>query len=136
MFTEMKIEEFRKTFLSSSKTRRKPRHIEESIQTACVNWFRYTYPRYIIFAVGNGGSRNKIEAANMKKAGILAGVSDLIIIAGRAVLFVEMKTPKGKQMESQKVFQNNVERLGFEYKICHSLQEFQRAILMWLDLHN
>ena len=68
----------------------------------------------------------------MKRSGVLAGVADLIIVADRAVLFVEMKTKKGRQEESQKVFQSNVERLGFEYKICRSLSSFQMTIENWL----
>lgn len=128
----MKFDEFKAKYMDARKPRRKPRHIEEGIQTACVNWFRLTYKRYICFAVGNGGSRNKIEAANMKKAGVLAGVSDLIIIADRAVLFVEMKTPKGRQSIRQKEFQASVERLGFEYKICRSLSDFQETVNHWI----
>lgn len=128
----MNIIEF-KTFISQHETRRKPRHIEESIQIVCVRWFREVFPQYVIFAVGNGGSRNKLEAANMKRAGILAGVSDLILVANKSILFIEMKTEKGKQTEYQKIFQKNVERLGFEYKICHSLQEFQKTVNTWLS---
>ena len=42
---------------------------EERLQVSCVNWFDYQYPQYrqLLFAVPNGGSRNKIEAANLKK---------------------------------------------------------------------
>lgn len=118
----MNIEDYKRLMIR--KTRRKPRHIEEDIQTACVNWFRLKYPQYLIFAVANGGSRNPIEARNMKRSGVLAGVSDLIIIAKRLILFIEMKTPTGRQSEKQKQFQNRVECLGFRYILCHSLDEF------------
>lgn len=128
----MKFDEFKKRYLADGKTRRKPRHIEEDIQSSCVQWFRLSYPQYIIFACPNGGSRNRLEAINMKRSGVLAGVSDLIIVAARAVLFVEMKTKTGRQEESQKVFQSNVERLGFEYKICRSLADFQLSVENWL----
>lgn len=114
------------------RSRRKPQHIEESIQTVCVNWFRLEYPNYIILAIPNGGSRNEREAANMKRAGVLAGASDLLVIGTRAVLFIEMKGPKGKQQSTQKIFQKNVERLGHTYAICHSLQEFQLTIERWI----
>lgn len=43
------------------------------------------------FAVPNGGSRNKLEAINLKREGVKAGVSDLIIITRDKVLFLEMK---------------------------------------------
>lgn len=68
----------------------------------------------------------------MKGEGVLAGFSDLIIIANKNVLFVEVKTKDGRQSELQKKFQTDVERLGFQYLICRSLQEFQMTIEKWL----
>lgn len=128
----MRYDEFKAKYMAAPKPRRKPRHIEEGIQTACIRWFRVAFPRYIAFACANGGSRNKLEAINMKRAGVLAGVSDLILVANRAILFVEMKTSKGKQSAYQKKFQADIERLGFEYKICRSLQDFQRTVEKWI----
>lgn len=128
----MKFDEFKAKYMVAQKPRRKPRHIEESIQTACVNWFRLAFPRYLCFAEPNGGSRNKLEAINMKRAGVLAGVSDLILVADHAILFVEMKTETGKQSAYQKKFQADVERLGFGYEVCRSLQDFQRTVERWL----
>lgn len=128
----MKFDEFRKKYIETDRPRRKPRHIEEDLQSSCVTWFRMTHPECIIFACPNGGSRNRLEAVNMKRSGVLAGVSDLIIVAARAVLFVEMKTKTGRQSENQKTFQSNIERLGFEYKICRSLSSFQLTIENWL----
>lgn len=110
----------------------KPRHIESQIQRQMVAWFRLQYPRYIIAAVPNGGRRNALEAKIMKGEGVLAGFSDLVIIADRNVLFVEVKTKDGRQSENQKTFQTNIERLGFEYKICRSLSSFQLTIENWL----
>lgn len=127
----MKFDEFKAKYMSE-KPKRKHGHPEESIQTACVQWFRLAYPHYLCFAAPNGGSRNFLEAVNLKRSGVLPGVSDLIIIANHAVLFVEMKTKTGRQQASQKKFQADVERLGFEYKICRSLKEFQITIERWL----
>lgn len=128
----MKYEELKRELeAKAAKKRMKPRHIEEQIQIACVQWFRFAYHEYICFAVPNGGSRNAIEAARMKQSGTLAGVSDLIVIGKNSVLFVEMKTRTGKQSDKQKQFQANVERLGYRYMICRSLSEFMRAIKNW-----
>ena len=79
----MKYDEFLKLEASrAQKRKRKPRHIEESIQVACVKWFRLQYPNLVIFAVPNGGSRNLYEAKNMKESGTLAGVADLVMKYG------------------------------------------------------
>ena len=124
----MKYDELKKQFSLQPKPRQKYRHLEGATQQACVTWFRLAYPRYVIFSVPNGGSRNAKEAANLKREGALAGVSDLIIVADRAVMFVEMKTPENKQQKTQIEFQHNVERLGHTYVVCHSLNEFQLAV--------
>lgn len=130
----MKYDEFLKLEASrAQKRKRKPRHIEESIQVACVKWFRLQYPNLIIFAVPNGGSRNLYEAKNMKESGTLAGVADLVIVGnGGRVLFVEMKAGKNKQEDSQVLFQNKVEKLGHKYIICRSKEQFMKEVDLWV----
>ena len=130
----MKYDEFLKLEAArSQKRKRKPRHIEESIQVACVKWFRLQYPNLVIFAVPNGGSRNLYEAKNMKESGTLAGVADLVIVGnGGKVLFVEMKAGKNKQEDSQVLFQNKVEKLGHKYIICRSREQFMKEVDLWV----
>lgn len=130
----MKYDEFLKLEASrAQKCKRKPRHIEESIQVACVKWFRLQYPNLVIFAVPNGGSRNLYEAKNMKESGTLAGVADLVIVGnGGRVLFVEMKAGKNKQEDSQVLFQNKVEKLGHKYIICRSREQFMKEVDLWV----
>ena len=130
----MKYDEFLKLEASrAQKRKRKPRHLEESIQVARVKWFRLQYPNLVIFAVPNGGSRNLYEAKNMKESGTLAGVADLVIVGnGGRVLFVEMKAGKNKQEDSQVLFQNKVEKLGHKYIICRSREQFMKEVDLWV----
>ena len=130
----MKYDEFLKLEAArTQKRKRKPRHIEESIQVACVKWFRLQYPNLVIFAVPNGGSRNLYEAKNMKESGTLAGVADLVIVGnGGRVLFVEMRAGKNKQEDSQVLFQNKVEKLGHKYIICRSKEQFMKEVDLWV----
>ena len=134
MTKQMKYDEFLKLEASrAQKRKRKPRHIEESIQVACVKWFRLQYPNLVIFAVPNGGSRNLYEAKNMKESGTLAGVADLVIVGnGGRVLFVEMKSGRNKQEDNQILFQKNVERLGHKYVICRSIEGFKKEVDLWV----
>ena len=124
----LKLEKKKKTT-----QRKKPRHLEEPIQINCVDWFRLQYPKLIIFAVPNGGSRNVREAKNMKDAGVLRGVADLVIVGtnGR-VLFVEMKAGKNKQDDNQILFQQKVEKLGHKYIVCRSLEQFKKEVDLWV----
>lgn len=70
----------------------------------------------------------------MQREGILAGFSDLMIIAQHNVLFVEMKTKDGLQSDKQKEFQNKVSKLGFEYVICRSFEQSVLSIERWLKI--
>ena len=47
---------------------------EHSIQVACVEWFRYSYPMLSkrLFAVPNGGRRDAVTGAKMKAEGVIA----------------------------------------------------------------
>ncbi len=75
---------------------------EANLQAGCVKWFRLQWPKYsmVLVAVPNGGSRNFLEAVNLKKQGVVAGTSDLILLTPRGgfgCLCIEMKAEKGKQ---------------------------------------
>lgn len=58
------------------------------------------------FSVPNGGSRNKLEAVNLKKEGARAGVSDLVIVFKDEVMFLEMKVSP-KVLKSGKLSYSN-----------------------------
>lgn len=129
----MKYNEFLKVRKGTRNVCRHPsRHIESDIQKQIIAWFRLSYPEYIIAAIPNGGYRNAREAKIMKAEGVLAGFSDLIVITQENVLFVEVKTQKGRQSEYQKRFQRKVESLGFSYLVCRSPGEFICLFEEWL----
>lgn len=106
---------------------------ESQIQKDCVKWFREKYPTIepLFFAVSNGGARNAWTAKIMKDEGVRKGVADLILLlprSGYAFLCIEMKKPGGEQSESQIVFQRLVEKVKGKYVVCHSMEEFVKAI--------
>lgn len=117
---------------------RKRRHDEEHhIQSVCVQWFRLTHPALskCLFAVPNGGRRDASTGAKLKEEGALAGVADLILLVPRGpygALLIEMKTPKGRQSDEQKAWQKAVEKQGYCYILCRSLDEFQTKIEQYL----
>lgn len=111
---------------------------ENKIQQECVIWFNNNYclkfqnPRWIIFSVPNEGE-DAYEIKRKRERGMLPGVSDLIIIGPKTTLFMETKTPQGRQAESQKEFQSRVEALGFKYYLFRSLEEFKQIIKTEID---
>lgn len=72
-------------------------------------------PRFIFFHIPNGGSRNKLEAANLKMAGLLPGVPDLCFIWQDNMQFVELKKNDGKLSPQQKEFIR--QSRGFNYPV-------------------
>ena len=46
------------------------------------------------FAVPNGGSRHMLEAINLKREGVVKGVSDYFVLLPNKLLIIEMKKKK------------------------------------------
>lgn len=107
---------------------------EEILQKACVTWFDYQYPHLqkLLFAVPNGGSRHKLEAINLKKQGVRAGISDLIFLYPSfrySFLCIELKTIKGKQSDEQKQFETLIDgQTQGHYVVIRSFEEFKEII--------
>ena len=115
-------------------------HPESKLQIQCVTWLKYQHPHLapLFFAVPNGGSRDKREAAIMKAEGITAGVSDLILnIPGGAYtqLDIEMKSGS-RQSDAQKRYQRYAQAVGIKYIICKTFESFKEEVTSYLDTVN
>ena len=116
------------------------RHLESSLQQTCVRWARYQYPilRTLLFAVPNGYRTSASQARIAKAEGLVAGVADLILAhpsedGQYAILFIEMKTDKGRQSENQKIFQQAVKEQGlYYYAVVRSFEEFKDLLTSYL----
>ncbi len=102
---------------------------EESRQACIVEYVRTVAPHILIWAVPNGGWRNKREAARMKWTGTLAGVLDLTLALpdGRCA-FWEIKTPKGPLSSVQKDIISDLERLGHVWAVVRSVDDARREL--------
>lgn len=130
----MKFDELKKL---ERKVRKKPDDEEHRIQCECVRAFRYKYPklRHNLFAVPNGSRRDKITGAKLKAEGVLAGVADLILLKSNGkygALLIEMKTPTGRQQESQKEWERLISQDGYKYVICRSVDNFLSEVEQYL----
>lgn len=111
----------------------KKRQTEHNLQTACVRWFRYTHPELALclFAVPNGGARDRTTGAILKAEGATAGVADLLLLVPshngkHHALAIEMKTTErgSVQRETQKEWQQAVEATGNRYEVCRDFDHF------------
>jgi len=114
------------------------RHLESKMQIDCVTWFRYQYRAYqkLLFSVPNGGRRFAREAQILKAEGVVAGVSDLILLvpaSGYNGLCLEMKIKPNKQSEYQKEWQLLVQNQNYKYEVIYSLEQFRETINKYLD---
>lgn len=106
---------------------------EDSLQQQIFTWANNSYclkhhnPRCLIFAVPNGGTRNRLEAIKLKATGLIPGVSDLIGLFPNKTVFFEIKNDLGKQSTHQLEFEASVKSLGFNYHLIRSLDEFKNA---------
>lgn len=114
--------------------RKKPSDEEHRIQVSCVRWFNLKYPhlRGRLFAVPNGGKRGKIAGSKFQAEGVVAGVSDLILLKSNShygALLIEMKTAKGRQGDTQRWWQETVTAQDeYKYVVCRSLDDFMREV--------
>jgi len=121
----------------NTKSRKHPDDEEHRIQCACVRWFNYQFPQFShnLFAVPNGGRRDKVTGAKMKAEGVRAGVSDLILLKSNqqyGALLIEMKTRQGRQSEAQRQWQRLIVQDNYKYVICRSLDDFMREVMSYL----
>lgn len=72
----------------------------------------------------------------LKSEGLVPGSADLFLSipsGDYSGLYIEMKTPKGKQSESQVKFEEAVLGAGYGYALPRSLDEFMKIVKNYLD---
>lgn len=106
---------------------------EHTHQVCFMEAFRKSYMGYLrdLYAVPNGGSRNRAEAANMKMEGVSAGVSDLCFSFPNfnfCGLYLEAKTIKGKMSEAQIEFTERKWATGYAALECKGWMQLIEAV--------
>lgn len=119
----MKLESIKK--MSESKIKALSNKSEFTIQVEIVDYCRKN--DIICFSVPNEATRNNSKYI---KSGVLAGVSDLILLHNGKAYFIELKDYKGKQSDKQKEFENIVTLQGHKYFLVRSLDEFKKIVIL------
>ena len=110
--------------------------LEEEEQKVFIEWCKMMENKYkgleLIHAIPNGGSRNEIEARNLKLTGVKAGVPDLFLPVarnGKHGLYIEMKRKKGGRVsEFQKDWLAKLTDQGYETAVCYGAEEAIKTI--------
>lgn len=97
-----------------------------------------TYPQLaLMYHIPNGGSRNQIEAANLKRQGVKAGVPDIFLPVPSGKyhgLYIEMKYGKNKPTEKQIKWLKALSEQGYAVKLCYGWEDASRTICRYLGI--
>lgn len=114
---------------------------EDLEQATLIQWCNLQSCKYselkLIFAIPNGGYRNKAEARKLKATGTKSGVPDLFLAVprnGKYGLFIEMKVGRNKCTDNQKKWIRNLLEQGYEVKVCYSCEEAIQVIKRYLNI--
>ena len=107
-----------------SATETSENRIQQEIFT--YHWNKYPEERGLLFMVHNAGS-SRINGARLKSMGMVKGVSDMIYLKpdGSGPMFIEIKTPKGRQSETQKTWEIIVTNRSYQYYVVRSLEQMK-----------
>lgn len=112
---------------------------EAAEQERIFRWAAYIPELKYMYAVPNGGSRNRLEAANMKLQGVKRGVSDICLPLpkGRYCgLYIELKTKGNKASCEQAEFLREVNHRGYCGVVCYGFEEAKEVIERYLAEEN
>ena len=82
--------------------------------------------------VANGGSRNPIEARNLKAQGVLAGFPDLVVWKpGHGMACIEVKASDGTVSDAQEAMIAQLEADGVPVAVVRSVDDALAAVKAW-----
>lgn len=119
----------------------KHRSIEGAEQIKLFRWIDFAAGKHpelrLLFHVPNGGSRNKAEAANLKRQGVRPGVPDLCFPVARGKyhgLYIELKAGKNKPTEHQREWIAELRAQQYAVAVCYGWEEAAGILEKYLDL--
>lgn len=114
---------------------------EANEQEALFRWAAFVRGRFpeidLLYHVPNGGSRKRLEAANLKRQGVKAGVPDLCLPVARGGfhgLYIEMKYGKNKTSENQKQWLSDLRKQGYAAEVCYGWEQAAEMITKYLEM--
>jgi len=112
-----------------------PAPAEHEEQRKIFEWAEWSIGRLpeleMLFAVPNGGRRDKATAARLKAEGVKAGVPDIILPVprgGYAGLWIELKRRPNEPTEQQQRWLERLRGHGCMAGVCYSAEEAIAAI--------
>lgn len=112
---------------------------EHAQQVAVFAWAALQFGKWpelrMMFAIPNGGERNKIVAANLKAEGVRPHVPDIFLPVPRGAwhgLFIEMKKVKGRVDPGQLEYIEKLRNQGFGACVCVGFEQARQTLEAYL----
>ncbi len=112
---------------------------EHEEQVALFRWAALNETKYPalrnLFAIPNGGLRNKFVAVKLKREGVKPGVPDTMFAhpsGGHNGLFIEMKFGKNKPSPNQREWIERLTKANYKCIVCYGWEEARDEILNYL----
>jgi hypothetical protein len=102
-------------------------------QCALCDWL--DLKRVLYYAIPNGGSRHPLEAVNLKRSGVKAGVPDICIPVPRkdyCGLYIELKSKNGKPTLNQISWVADLNTAGYKAVFCYGFDEAKKVVEEYL----
>lgn len=101
---------------------------ESQEQITFIQWMRMQYPQHRVIAIPNGGVRNIVTAARLKREGCSAGVPDMFVPSLK--LWIELKRVKGGSVsKEQKDWLHYLSECGYIAVVCRGCEEAMNAVI-------
>jgi hypothetical protein len=91
----------------------------------------------LLYHIPNGGKRNRLEAARLKRQGVKSGVPDLCLPVARGKyhgLYIELKYGKNKTSKNQNDWLFSLQSEGYAVAVCVGWEEASEKIIKYLQL--
>ena len=115
-------------------------HIEQAKLFKRAKNHEHVHPELAaLFAIPNGGKRNKKTAAILRAEGVKAGVLDVLLpcpIGGYAGLWIEMKYGYNTPTREQTQWIDLMCWLGYRVEVCYSCDQAWNVILNYINNEN
>jgi VRR-NUC domain len=126
---------------AAARPRKRPHHIESGIQSAFVQWCAWNAKQYpgldLAYAIPNGGARNALTGAILKREGVRPGVPDWCLpvpMGGFAALYIEFKSGKGTVSCEQYDLIEKLCDAGNRVALCRSCDEAVAVVREYYDI--
>lgn len=111
---------------------------EDLMQIQVFDWIKKMSLDDFIFHPANERKCSLRAGALLKRKGVKAGVSDVIILKaskGFHGALIELKTEKGRLSATQKTFLDTMKLGGYFTAVCRSAREAKNTIAFYLELN-